>query len=207
MRLVGATPRQIAVIATVESGGRRRHRRRRRLRRCSSRCARLVAPIPFTGAPFFTGDLSLSLADIAAVVALGVPAAAAVVGPDRAAARPDLAARGDPAGHPAPPRAWRLVPLLAGLAELAVFIGRRQAEDQRRTRSSSILPGFLLVMAGLVIAGPWLTMVGARLLARPGQPTRLAHRRPPAGRQPAGRLPRHQRTDPGAVRGDGRRSA
>ncbi len=28
------------------------------------------------------------------------------------------------------------------------------------------LPGFLVVMAGLIIAGPWLTMVGARLLAR-----------------------------------------
>jgi hypothetical protein len=30
----------------------------------------------------------------------------------------------------------------------------------------AFLPGFALVLAGLVIAGPWLTMTGARLLAR-----------------------------------------
>jgi len=30
----------------------------------------------------------------------------------------------------------------------------------------AFLPGFALVLAGLVVAGPWLTMVGARLLAR-----------------------------------------
>ena len=28
------------------------------------------------------------------------------------------------------------------------------------------LPGLLLIMAGLVLAGPWLTMVGARVMAR-----------------------------------------
>ncbi len=28
------------------------------------------------------------------------------------------------------------------------------------------MPGFALIMVGLVIAGPWLTMVGARIMAR-----------------------------------------
>ncbi len=66
---------------------------------------------------------------------------------------------------PKAPRAWRLLPLLAGMAELAVFI----VVGKQRTSADEILaivPGFLLVLAGLAIAGPWLTMTGARLLAR-----------------------------------------
>jgi hypothetical protein len=30
----------------------------------------------------------------------------------------------------------------------------------------AFLPGFLLIMIGLVTAGPWLTMTGARIMAR-----------------------------------------
>ncbi|MGI8760408.1 MAG: FtsX-like permease family protein [Jatrophihabitantaceae bacterium] len=76
MRLVGATPRQISVISTVESS-----------------VAAVVgvaagfalffalrpalAAIPFTGDPFFTSDLSLTLPDVLFIV-LGIPIAAAV---------------------------------------------------------------------------------------------------------------------------------
>ena len=130
----------------------------------------MIASFPFSGAPFFTDDMSLSLLDIAAVV-VGVPAAAAVV------ARIALQrVQVSPLGvsrrvTPRPPRAWRMIPMLAGLAELAVFI----AVGKQKTSANEILaitPGFLLVVAGLVIAGPWLTMIGAGLLAgrarRPG---------------------------------------
>src|SRR5262245_44190445 len=123
MRLVGATPRQISVIATVES--------------TVAAVAGVavgfalffalrdpVAGIPFTGAPFYPSDLSLNVADVLGV-ALGVPIAAAL------AARIALRrVRISPLGvtrrvTPRPPRAYRVIPLLAGIGELAYFIGRR----------------------------------------------------------------------------------
>ena len=54
-------------------------------------------------------------------------------------------------------------------------------------------------MIGLVIAGPWLTMTGARVLARRASRPGDADRRPAARRRPAGRVPRGQRPGPGAV--------
>jgi hypothetical protein len=163
MRLVGATPRQIGVISAVESTAAAaigtaagfgvfvglRH---------------LLAPIPFTGAPFFVSDLTLNLLDVL-LVALGVPLGAVV------AAR--LALRQvsvSPLGvtrrvTPASPGGWRVLPLLLGLGELAYFVavGRPTSTGGQIL---AYLPGILLTMAGLVIAGPWLTMHGSRFLAR-----------------------------------------
>ncbi|MFD0035872.1 hypothetical protein ACWGDS_41705 [Streptomyces sp. NPDC055059] len=65
---------------------------------------------------------------------------------------------------PRPPRVYRVIPLAADIAELAYTIGRVP-----RSTNGQIwvfVPGILLVLTGLVIAGPWLTMTGARLLAR-----------------------------------------
>ncbi|GAA4985975.1 hypothetical protein GCM10025734_09790 [Kitasatospora paranensis] len=162
LRLVGATPRQVAVIAAVEST----------LAAVAGTAVGFalylalrpaVATVPFTGERFFTGDLTLRPAQILAV-ALGVPVAAAV------AAR--LALRRvsvSPLGvsrrvTPAPPRALRLLPLVAGLAELGWFVGRRPHTTTGQTEA--YLTGFLLVMTGLVVAGPWITLVAARAVAR-----------------------------------------
>ncbi|MFK0105711.1 FtsX-like permease family protein [Streptomyces sp. NPDC091217] len=162
MRLVGATPRQVAVISAVEST----------LAAAAGTVAGfglyaalrpLVATVSFTGQRFFLSDLTLG-AWQALAVGLGVPVAAAI------AAR--LALRRvtvSPLGvtrrvTPRPPRAWRLLPLLAGLAELAYFIGRRPVTGNGQ--AAAYLPGFLIVMLGLVIAGPWLTMTAARAVAR-----------------------------------------
>jgi hypothetical protein len=120
MRLVGATPRQVSTIATVEST-----------------VAALVgtalgfavffalrgplATIPLTGQPFYPSDLSLNLIDILAV-ALGIPLGAAI------AARLALRrVRISPLGvtrrvTPRPPRWYRLIPLLLGLAELSYWV-------------------------------------------------------------------------------------
>ena len=65
---------------------------------------------------------------------------------------------------PRPPRAYRLVPLVAGLAELLWFLDRRP--DTTTGQLWAYLGGIFAIMAGLVIAGPWLTMVAARALAR-----------------------------------------
>jgi hypothetical protein len=163
MRLVGATPRQVSLIAAVEST----------VAAAAGVAAGFglffvlrvpLAAIPFTGAPFFPSDLSLSLPDILAV-AIGVPVAAAV------AAR--LALRRvhiSPLGvtrrvTPKAPTAWRVLPLLAGSAELGFFVvhGRPQTTQGQ---IQAFLPGFLLIMIGLVTAGPWLTLAGARIMAR-----------------------------------------
>jgi hypothetical protein len=163
MRLVGATRRQVSLLAATES----------------TAAAVLgvaagfgiffllrapVAGIPFLGEPFFPADMSLSLPDILAV-AVGVPVAAAV------AAR--LALRRvhiSPLGvarrtTPRPPRAWRVLPLLAGLAELGFFVVHGTPASPAG-EVWALLPGFLLIIVGLIIAGPWLTMAAARVMAR-----------------------------------------
>jgi ABC-type lipoprotein release transport system permease subunit len=163
LRLVGATPRQVAVIATVES----------------TVAAALgviagfglfyalrpvLAPIPFTGAPFFTSDLTLTPVEVL-LVALGIPVAAAVVA--RLALRRVTIS---PLGvsrrvTPPPPRVWRLVPLLLALAELTWFvIAGRPATTQGQIYAYT--GGILVTMAGLVLAGPWLTLLGSRLVVR-----------------------------------------
>ena len=189
MRLVGATPRQISVISAVES----------------SAAAAIgvtvgfglffalrpeLAAIPFTGDPFFTGDLSLTLPDVLGVV-LGIPLAAAI------AAR--LALRRvniSPLGvsrrvTPRPPRAWRVVPLLAGLGELGYFAYVHDIGATSRapvsTEVAAFLSGILLTMTGLVVAGPWLTMLGSRLMARHAtRPATLIAGRRLAGNPTAG---------------------
>jgi hypothetical protein len=163
MRLVGATPRQISVIAAVESTV-----------AAASGVALgfglffalrpALAPIPFTGAPFFLSDLSLNVADVL-VVALGVPIAAAVTA--RLALR---RVQISPLGvsrrvTPRPPQVWRLIPLLLGLGELWYFV-RTGRPSTTPGQIQAYMMGFLLTLVGLVVAGPWFTMVGARLLAR-----------------------------------------
>ena len=163
MRLVGATPRQISLIAAVESS----------VGAISGVLLGFglfalfrpeLAKIPFTGSPFFTSDLAVNLPDVLAV-ALGVPVAAAV------AAR--LALRRvtiSPLGvtrrvTPSAPRAWRLVPLFAGIAELGYFAVVGRPSDSRG-QVTAYVGGMLVIVAGLVIAGPWLTMIGSRLMYR-----------------------------------------
>ena len=163
MRLAGATRKQVSLLAAVES--------------TASAAAGValgfgvffllrvpVAGISFAGEPFFPGELSLSPPDILAV-AIGVPVAAT------AAAR--LALRRvhiSPLGvarrvTPKPPRAWRVLPLLAGLAELGFFavVGHPASIPGQ---VQEFVSGFVLIIVGLIIAGPWLTMAAARVMAR-----------------------------------------
>ncbi len=170
MRLVGATPRQTTIVSAVESA--------------TATVAGTatgfglffllrspMAAVPFTGAPFFPSDLSLRVTDVL-LAAAGVPVIATV-----AALLALRRVRISPLGvrrrsTPPAPRAYRLLPLAAGIAELGYFIGRRPPTTGGQIQA--YLPGFVLIMAGLVIAGPWLTMVGSRLVARrTGHPATL----------------------------------
>jgi hypothetical protein len=163
MRLAGATRRQVSLLAATEST----------VAGILGVAAGFgiffllriaVAGIPFIGQPFFPAELTLSLRDILAV-AIGVPVFAAV------AAR--LALRRvhiSPLGvarraTPKPPRAWRVVPLLAGLAELAFWtIHGHPASIPGQVQA--FVSSFALIIVGLFIAGPWLTMAAARVMAR-----------------------------------------
>jgi len=163
MRLAGATRRQVSLLAATEST----------VAGILGVAAGFgiffllripVAGIPFIGQPFFPAELTLSLRDVL-VVAIGVPIFAAV------AAR--LALRRvhiSPLGvarraTPRPPRAWRVVPLLAGLAELGFWtIHGHPASISGQVQA--FVSSFALIIAGLFIAGPWLTMAAARAMAR-----------------------------------------
>lgn len=166
MRLIGATPRQISAIATIESS-----------------VATVVgvavgfavfavirpmlADIPFSGERFFAVDLSLTTVDVS-MVAVGIPVAAAI------AAR--LALRKvsiSPLGvtrrvTPQAPKGRRIMLLVAGIAWLAYLasfsdIGESGNSDMQ---ALAYLTGIFAIMFGLVVAGPWLTLIGARVTIR-----------------------------------------
>jgi len=176
MRLVGATSAQVATIATVEST----------LAAVIGvligfmlflAMRPLIALIPFTGERFFTHDVVPSPVSLV-VVAVGVPIASAVAARlalRRVAISPLGVAR---RVTPAPPTARRVVPLLAGIAELGYFayIDNIGANTHTNTtlEAAVFLGGVLLVMSGLVIAGPWLTLLASRLVAnRANRPAAL----------------------------------
>ena len=163
MRLTGAAPQQISLIAAVESVA----------AAVTGAVAGFgiffalripLAAVPFTGQPFFPGDLSLNVPDIL-LTALGVPVAAAI------AAR--IALRRvhiSPLGvtrrvTPQPPRAWRALPLLAGLADLAYYVAAGSPASIPG-QIVAYVPGFALIVVGLVLIGPWLTRIGAGALTR-----------------------------------------
>ena len=171
MRLVGATPRQISVVSAVEA-----------VVAAVAGVAvgfalffvfrPLVYRVPFTGAPLTEGDLSLHWIDIALAL-IGVPVAAVVSA--RLALR---RVRTSPLGvkrraASRPPRIARIIPLLAGIAVLAYFDAAGKP-GSNGGQLLELLAGFVLLIVGLVLAGPWFTTAGARLMAnRASRPSTL----------------------------------
>ena len=171
MRLVGATPRQISVVSAVEA-----------VVAAVAGVAvgfalffvfrPLVYRVPFTGAPLTEGDLSLHWIDIALTL-IGVPVAAVVSA--RLALR---RVRTSPLGvkrraSSRPPRIARIIPLLAGIAVLAYFDAAGKP-GSNGGQLLELLAGFVLLIVGLVLAGPWFTTAGARLMAnRASRPSTL----------------------------------
>lgn len=160
-RLVGATPRQVNSLASAEAG----------VAAAAGTALGfalfwvfrpVVASIPFTGEPFFTQDLSLGWKALLGIVA-GVPLAAVAV-----SLWSLRRVRISPLGvtrrvTPKPPRARRVALLLAALVALGLF---RFADGGSVLLQWAIISCFALIAVGIVVAGPWLTLVGARALAR-----------------------------------------
>jgi hypothetical protein len=163
MRLIGATPYQISVISAVEAA----------IAAVAGVAVGfalffvfrpLLYHVPFTGAPFATGDLSLHLTDVLGTV-IGVPIAA-VITARRALRRVQISPLGvNRRTRTRSPRVARIIPLLAGIAFLAYFdaagkpgnIGGQLLE---------LMVGFVLLIVGLVLAGPWFTTAGSRLMVK-----------------------------------------
>jgi hypothetical protein len=163
MRLSGATLRQVAQISAVEAVV------AALMGVAIGFCVFfLIRPalvhVPFAGEPLEAGDLSIGLLDVL-TAAVGVPIAAALVA--RVALR---RVRISPLGvsrrvTPQPPRFYRIIPLLVGIAELGFFaaVGHPTSSG---SQIQAYLLGFFLIMIGLVLAGPWLTMAGSKIMAK-----------------------------------------
>jgi hypothetical protein len=158
LRLVGSTAGQLSVIAAVDAF-------------VSALLGVLagivvftlarpaVADTAITSARYFSNRVTLTALDYVAVLVV-IPLTSAV-----AAVLALRRVRISPLGvsrrvTPKPPGAWRLVPLVAGAALFAVGA----AKTSHRAISPLIFLGLLLVMAGLIIAGPYLTERAAWLL-------------------------------------------
>ncbi|MEV4167567.1 FtsX-like permease family protein [Nonomuraea dietziae] len=173
IRLAGATARQISAIASVDAA----------LGALLGTLAGIavfqalrpaLAGVAITGSRFFPDMVAPTALQYAAVIA-GVPlaaAGAALWSLRRVRITPLGAAREVRASAPG---WWRVLPLLAGLGLFAgpVFAG---GDDPNAVL---VDVGLALIMVGLVVAGPWLTMLAARLAARvtSGAATLLAAQR------------------------------
>ncbi|NRQ34730.1 hypothetical protein HII36_23270 [Nonomuraea sp. NN258] len=171
IRLVGATSRQVNVLAAVDAAA-------GALLGALAGVAVFILVRPaltearITGARFFPDLVAPAPWQYAAVLA-GAPvvaACAALWSLRRVRISPLGTVRRTAAR---PPRAWRTIPLLAGLGLFAgpVFsngddAGGGGGGDGGDPDALLAGVGLALIMIGLVVAGPWLTMLAARLTAR-----------------------------------------
>jgi len=167
LRLAGATPRQTAMIAAAEAvlaavAG-------TALGFAAFALARpYAARIPIDGYAFFPADLRLT-AGPAALIAVGVPAlagAAAVLSLRRVQISPLGAAR---QASPSEPTWRRLIPLAAGLAGFAGAMVLVAAGTGGSAPLVAAALSFLVVITGIVAAGPLLTVAVARSMGRLGR--------------------------------------
>ncbi|HKX24241.1 MAG TPA: FtsX-like permease family protein, partial [Candidatus Saccharimonadales bacterium] len=174
LRLVGATPRQINLIASVDAV----------VGATFGALAGVgifwllrpeIADLSLTGTRFFAADVTPTVLGYLAIL-LGTPLAAA--GAALASLRQ---VRISPLGvsrkvTPPAPKAWQVLPLLLGVV---LFIGAAALSEERNPTSPAALPGFVLIMIGLITAGQWLTMQATRLMVRVARsgPALLAARR------------------------------
>jgi FtsX-like permease family protein len=173
LRLVGGTPADIRVIAAVESV-------------VSASCGAVLGIVVFLlvrpalvatapiGPRYFPGTVTPTVWGYIGMLA-GVPlvsAIAALVSLRRVQISPLGVSR---RATPKPPGFWRLVMLVLGAGVYVYGLSR----TTRDSIGAPAYPGLLLTLIGLVIAGPWLTWVTARLFGRfsRGSSALLASRR------------------------------
>jgi hypothetical protein len=164
MRLVGATSRQVSLLASIDAlvgsaigvlGG--------LLVFVAIRSP--VARLTIGTGSFFIRDFTPAAIDDV-LIALGVPILA-VAGALLSLRRVKISPLGvSRRTTPPPPRAWRVLPLSAGIGIFLVFV---LTTHRQRVGSGILLPvgvGVVLVMVGLLTAGPWLTAQGLKHLGK-----------------------------------------
>jgi ABC-type antimicrobial peptide transport system permease subunit len=173
LRLVGATSRQISVISSVDAVA-------------SALLGTILGIVIFmllrpaladtaiTSARYFSGQVTPTAAGYLAVL-VGVPAASAI-----SSLLSLRRVRISPLGvsrrvTPPAPTAWRIAPLLAGIALFIVGLDL----TSKKSIGAPVFPGLILILVGLVVGGPWLTAQAARLIGRftAGASSLLAARR------------------------------
>jgi hypothetical protein len=173
LRLVGGTPGDIRIVATVEAiisaflgavGG--------------TIIFLLIRPAlagaSLVGTQYFESDLTPTAIGYVAML-VGVPAAAAiasVVSLRRVQISPLGVSR---RARPKPPTFWRPIVLVICLGVYVYGLSKTSPQSI----GAPAYPGLILTMIGLVIAGPWLTEQAARLFGRVtgGSSALLASRR------------------------------
>ena len=162
LRLIGASPQVVSRIAAVETA-------------VPSLIGAVLgvvlaivlrpaaAQIPVNGTRMFAADLATGWAAAAAVVAV-VVAASALVAAHRTA-RAGIGPLGvTRAVREKTPTMWRSVPLLAGLAAMITAVLMiRVLEVRHWLESPLLIVGFLLILVGIVVIGPWLTRLVSRI--------------------------------------------
>ncbi|HTJ72843.1 MAG TPA: ABC transporter permease [Actinospica sp.] len=173
LRLVGATNRQIAIISSVDAS-------------VSALAGTLLGILLFVALQPLLADMALfgskyfsyavtpsALGYLALLVCVPLASAvASLISLRRVRISPLGVTRKQT--RPAP-SVLRVIPLLLGIA---LFVYGVSVTTQQEL-GPAVYPGLLLTLLGLVIAGPWLTSVAARLLARRtgAAPSLLAARR------------------------------
>jgi hypothetical protein len=178
LRLVGATPGQVAWLAVAEA-------LMYTLIGAPLGVALFfllrpwVALIPLDGAAWWPDSIQPPLLQAGALLAVVqvVGAAAALYGMRRLSVSPlGVQQR----VTPPPPSALRMVPAVAGVAVLLVSLPLLRGSSLSDVPSLALLGGsFAAIIGGIAFAGPWLTVVVGRVLGRiaRGPATLLAARR------------------------------
>jgi hypothetical protein len=160
MRLVGATPRQISVIASVEAvvsallgvglgiG-------------IFALIRPALANAAFIGTRYFAATVTPTVRGyLGLLVAVPVAAAlAALLSLRRVRISPLGVSR---KATPPAPSAWRVASLVVGIILLVAGL----AATTKKSLGLPTYPGLLIVMIGLVVGGPWFTAQAARLFTR-----------------------------------------
>jgi hypothetical protein len=160
LRLVGATNRQIAVISSVDAS-------------VSALAGTLLGILLFVllrpllaglslfGTKYFSYAVTPTALGYLALLVC-VPIASAVAA-SISLRRVRISPLGVTRRHTPPaPRAIRVIPLLLGIGLYVYGV----VKTSSAAIGGGVYPGLLLTLIGLVVAGPWLTSVAARLLAR-----------------------------------------
>lgn len=163
LRLLGATPRTVVMLAVYETAA--TSLIGALLGVFLAQLARpLAASLSIDGGVFFVADLAVAPVAIAGTVALTVIASSLVAA--RRIARAGIGPLGTTRQQrESTPRALLLAPLAVGIVAMVGTSATAQFFEFGLRTDLLLIGSFILLAIGMIIAGPYLTLVLARMLA------------------------------------------